>query len=165
MPRDVDSPEPPAQEPHEASGPSSIGQAWVHSINPIDLYKDARESANSWLPMGLGFAIQHPSELASPEVAEMLVLDPLFRTARAVGDLGSATIDSVQDGGNSMKRTIDAVKDVAFFGIDVATLNFSEAGQDVVNFGSDVYHAVKSGIDSTIYDPIVGIGKAIGEFL
>ncbi|CAN5119403.1 hypothetical protein BH10CYA1_BH10CYA1_35000 [soil metagenome] len=167
MPPEIQRPLLPATIPaeHASSGPSSIGDAWVHSINPVALFRDANESSKNWLPFGIGFHIDHPSALASPEILELAVLDPIFRVSKAAVDLVSIPIYSLQDGGSAVKDGINVGKDITFLGIDLITLKPSEAYQDMKNIFKDSYSMLKNAGRAIVVNPVVGVYDAIMHIL
>ncbi len=150
---------------HHSTGPSCIGDAWVHSINPVALFRDANESSKNWLPFGIGFHIDHPSALASPEILELAVLDPVFRVTKAAGDLISIPYHSLQDGGSAVKDSINVGKDISFLGIDLITLKPSEAYQDMKNIFKDSYSMLKNAGKALVVNPVVGIYDAVRHIL
>jgi hypothetical protein len=163
MPAESDAIKAPA---HEDSGPHSIGDAWIHSINPIDLFKDANQSSNNWLPMGIGFAIDHPSVLASPEFLEMAALDPLFRVGKAAWDVGVMTpFNEIRDAGSALKDTVNVAKDIIDAPIDLLTLHPKDFCDDVKNIFVDGYHALRHAADAVVVDPIKGLWKGIKDIL
>ncbi len=152
-------------EDHNSTGPSSIGDAWVHSINPVALFRDANESSKNWLPFGIGFHIDHPSALASPEILELAILDPVFRVTKAAGDIISIPYYSLQDGGSAVKDGINVGKDISFLGIDLITLKPSEAYEDMKNIFKDGYSMLKNAGKAIIVNPAVGLYDAVMHIL
>lgn len=167
MPPEIQQPLLPATIPPErhSTGPSSIGDAWVHSINPVALFRDANESSKNWLPFGIGFHIDHPSALASPQILELAVLDPIFRVSKAAIDIASIPIYSLQDGGSALKDSINVGKDISFMAIDLVTLKPSEAYQDMKNIFKDSYSMLKNAGKALIVNPVVGVYDAIMHIL
>lgn len=148
-----------------SSGPSSIGDAWVHSINPVALFKDANESSKNWLPFGIGFHADHPSALASPQLVELAILDPVFRVGKAAFDLVSIPVNSLRDVGSALKDGINVGKDISFLGIDIVTLHPQDALDDVINIFKDSYEMLKHAGKAVIADPVVGVYDAAMDIL
>jgi hypothetical protein len=149
-----------------STGIHSINDAWVHSLDPIALMRDANESSNRWLPFGIGFDIDHPQALASPESLELSVLDPLFRGGKAAWDmLIKAPFNSLRDDGSAVKDAISVVKDAVDFPVDVLSLHASDSIDDVKNIGIDGLDSLKHLAEAAIVDPVIGIGNAIKDIL
>ncbi len=146
---------------HHSTGPNSIGEAWVHSINPVALFRDANESSKNWLPFGIGYHIDHPSALASPQILELAVLDPLFRLTKASVDILSIPVYSWQDGGSAVKDGINVGKDITFMGIDLITFKPSEAYQHMKNVFKDGYSMLKNTGKALVVNPVVGVYDAV----
>jgi len=149
---------------HNDNGPHSIGEAWIHSINPIALFKDANESSKSIVPFGLGFDYNHPAALASPEFLELAVLDPLFRVGKAAFDVGIMTpINEIRDAGSAVKDVVNVAKDIIDAPLDLLTLHPLDAWDDVKNIFKDGYSALKHTADALVIDPIQGLWKGIKD--
>ncbi len=166
MPKEIAGPSLPSGAPEQSSsGPSSISDAWVHSINPVALFKDANESSKNWLPLGIGFHADHPSALASPEIAELAILDPAFRVAKAGWDLVKIPFNSLRDAGSAIKDGINVGKDISFLPVDVLTLHPQDALEDVKNIFKDGYEMLKHAGQAVVADPVVGVYDAVLDIL
>lgn len=147
-------------------GPDTIGDAWIHSINPIDLMKDAWHSSESHLPFGIGFAIENPSVMASPEFLELAVLDPAVRVGRAAWDVGIVTpYNMLGDLGEAAKDVIDVGRHLAYAPIDLITLRPIEAVQDVGNAIWNGFEAVGHTAEALVVEPIKGIWTGINDII
>lgn len=146
------------------NGPETTEEAWKYSINPLELFKDAYESSNNWLPSGIGFAMDHPEALNSPEWLEIAALDPLIRAGKASIDLVEIPYDMLQDAGAAVKHGLDSIRDYSYAPVDLLTLHPIDAACDVVN--GVVHDAKLIGYSAKIVaDPFIGVGKAISEVL
>jgi hypothetical protein len=148
------------------TGPHTLGEAWIHSINPIDLFKDANQSSKSWAPLGLGFDAAHPIALASPEFLELAVLDPLFRVGKATWDVGVMTpFNELRDAGSALKDVVNVAKDIIDAPIDLLSMHPSDAWDDVKNIFKDGYQALKHTADALVIDPVQGLWKGVMDIL
>ena len=150
---------------HSSSGPSSISDAWVHSFDPIALFRDANESSKNWLPFGIGYHIDHPSALASPQILELAVLDPAFRVGKAAWDLAQIPYYSLRDVGSALKDGINVGKDISFLPIDLLTLHPQDAYEDLKNIFKDSYQMLRHAGKAVIVNPAVGIYDAVMHIL
>lgn len=147
-------------------GPDSIGEAWVHSINPIDLMKDAWHSSERPGPFGIGFAIENPSVLASPEILELALLDPTIRLGRAAWDVGIVTpYNMLGDIGEAAKDVVDVGKYMIYAPIDLLTLRPVEAVQDVGNAIWNGFEAVGHTAEALVVEPLKGIWAGINDIV
>ena len=150
----------------ESAGPDTINEAWEHSVHPVKLFEDAYESSNNWLPFGIGFAIDHPAVLASPEFLELAALDPVFRVGQAAWELGPVTAyNMLQDAGSAAKEVVDVTRSLEYAAIDLLTLHpidaLNEVGNGIVNAGEAIGHAG----EALLLEPLRGIGRAVSEIL
>lgn len=146
-------------------GPDDIGEAWIDSINPIELWKAADKSSDNLLPFGIGYFMNHPSALASPQLAEIIVLDHIFRVGKAAWELASIPYDIAQDLGEAKKDRIDAKHFYEYAQVDFETLHPIKALQNVGRGMWEEVESVGHTFEAIIVEPIKNVLNAVGHII